>query len=176
MTTTATNGAGRKSRSLFSPAERERLLKLTLRKPTGTVVTLGEIEFDLLPMSTSDGLEVLGLVEKFADIFGKVRTQGGISESEIARLASEEGGRVIALAKKMLRDAAGANAPDEVALFDEWFALLPLADTMRTLVPAVLQANGIASLRGNAPGPAAPAESAEPEATASPSSTSSATS
>jgi hypothetical protein len=172
----ATNGAGRKSRSLFSPADRERLLKLALRKPTGTVVSLGGLDFDLLPMSTSDGIEVLGLVEKFADIFGKVRAQGGIGEAEIARLASEEGGRVIALAKKMLRDAAGAHDPDEVALFDEWFALLPLADTLRALVPAVLEANGIGALRGNGQRPAAVAENAQPETTDSPSSTSSATS
>jgi hypothetical protein len=168
------NGAGRKSRSLFSPAERERLLKLALRKPTGTVVTLGGMDFDLLPMTTSDGLEVLGLVEKFAAVFGKLRAQGSIEETELARLASEEGGRVIALAKKMLRDAGGVHEPDEIALFDEWFAELPLTETLRALVPAVLQANGITSLRGNGQRPAA--ESAQPEATASPSSTSSATS
>ena len=144
-------------RALFSAADRAKIMQLVVGKPSGTLVTIGGIEFDIVPFNTTDGMELFELSERVGELWGKARASA-LEEAEVGAAIKAEGSRVLKLMRTALEAAAFIEDDEQQALFDDWFAKLPLIESVRTLAPALIAANGINALRGNASPPAAPTE------------------
>ncbi len=141
---------------LFSASDRKRILALVVGKASGVEIEVGGVTFDLVAVSANELMSVLDLVIKFSDLFEKLGTgkaieQDSIKQGIIFRAIGEDGGRIMQLVRSMLYRSAGLDAEDrsaeDRALFEDWFAKLPIVDTIRRLAPAVLQANGIGAIR-----------------------------
>lgn len=191
------NGASATPLSIFSPAEREKLLKLTVGKRTGVLVEIGGVTIDLLPFSAAEGLSVFAFVRLFADVSATINA-GTFTQTDFAALIGDNGPAILALLRLYLarciglrlepRDAtipAQAIELEDLALAEQperesyelWFSQLELFDTVRKIFPHFMEANGmIAITRPPEPAPSeissGAAEAATP-ATASTPSTSS---
>jgi hypothetical protein len=136
---------------LFSASDRKRILALVVGEPSGVKVTVGGMEFNMVAVSSEELMSVLDLVIKFSDMFDKIGVEGALKESDVFRAIGEDGARIMGLVKSMLYRSAALDdddTPDEDrALFDEWFNKLPIMETIKTLTPAVLEANGIGNVR-----------------------------
>ena len=56
------------SEKLFSPANREKVLRAVVGKPSGVIAEVGGLSFNLVALSAGEVLSVLGLLTKFADL------------------------------------------------------------------------------------------------------------
>lgn len=156
-------------RKLFTKAERDFIWKQTVGKPTGVKVEIAGFEFDLVPLTTAQAHQILGIIETVPELqnFGDGKVQ--VDPNTIMQLVAREGKNVMSLAKSILHSAAEAsNMIDDDGgedLFNEWFAGLAVRQTATALIPALLAANGLGTLLKNAEAPAAAAPAAT-EATA----------
>jgi hypothetical protein len=151
-----------KRRALFSVSDRVALLAQAMGQPTGTIVEIGGLEFDLVPLSTFQAHELIELLEKYSVILDQFKVAGtsGIDESEILKAIHTEGGRIESLMRGILKDSVYFEDEEQEQLFAEWFNRLPLVPTLRALVPAVMKANVLKSAGNESPLP----ETAEPAA------------
>ena len=145
---------------LFSPANREKILRAVVGKPTGVIAEVGGQTFDLVALSAGEVLSVLGLLTKFSDL-AAAADGGTLQGPEIMRAIGEDGSIVADLVKSVLKRSAQVTA-DEEATFEAWFAELPIIETVRNIIPQLLEANGLGGMIQRPPDP--PAETPPAEA------------
>jgi len=160
------NGAAATPLSIFSSREREQLLKLVVGKRTGVLVTLGGVTFDLLPFTAAEGLSAFVFIRRFADLTRRVG-KNALSVIDFAEVVGADGPAIAALLHIYLARCAGLRLEpkdpqtpqdaleladlqiadqDEKAGFELWFSQLPLAETVRTLFPHFMEANGLVAV------------------------------
>ena len=128
----------------FSASERRGILMRDPGTPTGVMVSIGGVEFNLVAITSGQLIEVLDVVLKVADVFDSLKNDA-ITDADIFRVIGKDGGKIIALAKSVLARSANVDGSDqdESAAFDSWFDSLPIMDILKILAPAVMEANGI---------------------------------
>ena len=139
-----------KNNNMFSAANRANILKLIVGKPSGVIASVGGMEFDLLPLSTSEAMGVFELINKISGLIGKGAESA--DPAVIAKLVGEDGGKVVSLARSVLcRAARFANSAEfEETIFDEWFDAQELKTYMGHLLPKIAEANGLGGFIGSA--------------------------
>lgn len=138
-------------RALFSSVDRVQLLAQAMGKPTGEIVHIGGLDFDLVPLSTFEALDIIELVDRYGSIISQVKNGGEIDEAEIARSVHAEGGRILNMVKKILRDATYIEDETQEQLFEEWFNVIPIVESLRALIPAIWRANALKKLGNEQP-------------------------
>lgn len=140
---------------IFSRADRERILSLAVGKPTGVIVEIGGFELNLVPLTPSQASGIFSLLDAFSKLDGAANENGEVvlTRTNLLQLIAKEGDRVIDLARAIVYKTAKANGligpEDGKQVFDEWFDDLDFFETVRTLVPAIIEASGMKSLLGN---------------------------
>ena len=154
----------------FSADDRETIRRHTIGKPTGVLVDLSGVEFDLVPLTTAQGNAIFEILDAVSPLISKADAGGNvaIAQTAWAGIVAAEGRRVnsilrgilLASAKATLVPCGETSLPlfdpddaDSLALFDEWFEALPLVETVRTLFPKLLEAQGMTTLMGNSSTP-----------------------
>ena len=133
------------SEKLFSPANREKVLRAVVGKPSGVIAEVGGLSFNLVALSAGEVLSVLGLLTKFADLATQSE-KGTLSGPAVMRAIGEDGGTVAGLVKSVLKRSAGVKEPAELDLFETWFENLPIIESAQGLIPKILEANGLGSM------------------------------
>ncbi|MHB1798058.1 MAG: hypothetical protein ACYCUI_07100 [Vulcanimicrobiaceae bacterium] len=132
------------ARGLFTPEQETFLLSQAVGQPSGIVVDIGGVSFDLVPLSTEDGLYVTGVITKFTALWAQINgASGAANESDVLATLERDVPRVFGIMHTTLHEAAtvAGGAFDE-AVFERWFAKTRLIPLLRALVPAVLKCNG----------------------------------
>jgi hypothetical protein len=138
---------------LFSAAERAHIATLVVGEPSGVTVEIGGMEVNLLPLSNRQGKQALRLIGVVAGLTeGDTNAQIGITV--IAKLIASEGESVRALVHDILLTSSKASglidvADDGEAVFEEWYDSLSLVETIKTMLPAIVKANGLDTMLGN---------------------------
>jgi len=147
---------------LFAPGNRAKILARAVGKPTGVTVEVGGLTFNLVALSTDEVLSVTDLLTKVANLASK--SEGGtVTGTDIMRALGEDGSKVARLFESILRRSGQVNGPDEERLFTEWFGSLSIFEAARTLVPKILEANGLGAMLARPTEPAtSPPEKASP--------------
>ena len=143
-------------RSVFRPEDRARILAQAVGQPTGVVLTIGGVDFDLLALSTAEAREILAIAKKLGAIYDKIsNAAGGRSDRDLFEALGDDTPRVVAVIKSTLKRSAFYGDPDPdpkaLELFGEWFEAVPAVEMLRAAVPQILAANGVANLTGNPP-------------------------
>jgi len=133
---------------LFSPEHRNRILSLAMGKPTGVRVEIAGVDFDLYPISFNEIKSVLSTVGKVSRILQSARkgADQASTGAELAEIISSDGDQLLEMIHKMLRRAAHLDGDAEKQNFDDWFNELPAIEVVKTLVPKVLEANGVSQV------------------------------
>jgi hypothetical protein len=146
---------------MFSSRERAFVAQQTAGKPTGAEVEIAGFVIDLVPLTTSQAQQILNILDAIPELTKPAGPgQVQLDVTRMLELVSREGRQVMDLARSVLFRSAKAShmidAENEGQdVFDEWFDQLDLRSTAAALLPAILKANGLESLMGNAPAPAA---------------------
>ena len=132
------------ARGLFTPEQESFLLAQAVGRPSGIVVDIGGVSFDLVPLSTEDGLYVVGVITKFSALWSQISGAGAaVNEADIVATLERDVPRVFDIMRTTLLDAAkSAGGAFDEAVFERWFAKTRLIPLLRALVPAVLKCNG----------------------------------
>lgn len=147
------------SKIRFSAADREIIRKHCIGKPTGVVVELRGFTLDLVPLTTEQANEVFSILDAIAPLLKMQNADGvvDVARDHWAAIVAKEGKRVNTILRSVLHGAAVANDlidDDEgEELFDKWYKGLPLAETLRTLSPKLVEAQGLQTMLGNSSTP-----------------------
>ncbi len=153
------------ARGLFTPEQETFLLSQAVGEPSGIVVDVGGVSFDLVPLSTKDGLYVVSVVTKFTALWAQISgAAGAVNESEVLATLERDVPQVFEIMRTTLHEAAiAAGGAFDEAVFQRWFERTRLVPLLRALIPAVLKCNGFEQFaerleQGNArpPKPAMP--------------------
>lgn len=157
----------------FSRENRAAIAKQAIGKPTDVTVEVGGITIALVPITTEQADEVFSILESFGKL--SAQAENGIAQVSpdfLAAMIPTEGRRIRKVLRSYLLESAKASdLVDDGCedVFDEWFARLPLLDTIRTMLPKIVEAQGLGTMLGNSSTPPAePALEAVPAGTASP--------
>jgi hypothetical protein len=153
---------GERRKPLFSPEKEDEIMAQVVGRPSGTVVELGGQAIDLIAIPFAKERRVIALAQSFGDLFREAKTQSqagdGAAESSTESSApfnqrvQASFDELKAYLKEVVHDSVEI-APDGERVFEAWWGQLPMGPTMRTLLNALLQANGVGEL-GNALGAA----------------------
>lgn len=136
---------------IFSGAERAFVKQLSVGKPTGEIVTLNEIEVNLVPLTTRQGKDLVAILGAITTAF---KPGAPVDIAAAVDALSQEYERTMKLTRDVLFRSLCASdqidlEDDGEAVFDDWFFELDLRPTMTALVPAVIRANGLSNILGN---------------------------
>lgn len=146
---------------MFSSRDRAAISDQVVGVPSGHKITVGGFVFDLIPLTTSQATQILTLLQAIPDLTGKGPEAGkAVDVMQLLAMIAREGDRARELARSILYKTAKANKlidfQDEgEASFDDWFDDLDIIDTLKRLLPAVLQASHLEGILGNVNAPPA---------------------
>jgi hypothetical protein len=149
----------------FSAADRDIIRKHVIGKPTGVIATIGGMKFDLIPITAEQAQTLFEIL----DVVGPMWAQGDVTggKSDLMMILGREGKRTMDVLRSVVHDAAEANglidADGGEEIFAEWFGKLPPVETLQTLFPKFVEAQGLKTLLGNGSPP--PANETAGEAT-----------
>lgn len=133
------------ARGLFTQDQEEFLLAQAVGKPSGVCVEVGGVAFNLVPLSTADGLYVVSAVTKFSALWSQISgsAAGGVNEAEVVAALDRDVPRIFEIMRNTLLEAAKASGGEfDQEVFDRWYERTRLIPTLRALVPAILRTNG----------------------------------
>lgn len=136
----------------FTARDREIIRKHSIGKPTGVVVEVGGMEIDLVPLTTEQAGEVFAILDAFATLQKAADDKGAVESGAAAlgELVGKEGARVKRILHGILHESATAgDLIDDEAVFEEWFNRLPLLDTVKVMLPKIIEAQGLGTMLGN---------------------------
>ncbi len=154
------------ARGLFTPEQETFLLSQAVGEPSGIVVDVGGVSFDLVPLSTRDGLYVVSVVTKFTALWAQISgAAGAVNESEVLATLERDVPRVFDIMRTTLHEAAiAAGGAFDEAIFQHWFERTRLVPLLRALIPAVLRCNGFEQFAERIESNARPPKPATPPA------------
>jgi|GEM_PF-2717140 len=149
-------GPASPARGIFSAANRAFLMEQAIGKPTGIIVELGGLEFNLVPLSTRDGKRVIAMAEELTETWKGI-AGGNVTQADVFATLGSKLPEVLDMVKRVLADSAGIADDDARALFEEWFEATPFVPTLKALIPKVLRANGMDAIADRIERPSTPA-------------------
>jgi hypothetical protein len=133
-------------RPLFSAATRLDLLAQVVGQPSGVIVELGGLEINLVALPFAQDEKIIRHAQTFGAIFDEFQSGKVQTFADAAPMLVDRYHDLKALLKEMVLASVEVASDDGAAVFDEWWNALPPVQTIGKLVPAVLQANGLAAL------------------------------
>lgn len=162
------------SRGFFHKDQEARLLAQAVGEPSGIIAAVGGLDFDLVPLATGDGVNLVLMIPKLAFLWSKAQA-GELKDAELNAAMESDLPWALGLIKSVLRDSARCADPDgfDESVFDAWYAQTRFIPTLETLVPKILRTNGMDSFADqlenliarfkNKPDPSLPATTPEVE-------------
>lgn len=130
---------------LFTPENRTRILAMKANKPSGVLVEVGGLSFDLVALNAGEVLSVLDVLSRLAEL-AKAAQTGTLDGTSIMAAAGQDGRKIADLMRSVLKRSAGVATADEESLFNEWFDAQAIMDLASTVVPKILEANGLGAI------------------------------
>jgi hypothetical protein len=140
----------------FTADDRDAIRKQTVGTPTDVAFEVGPIAIRLIPLTVEQAEDIFGLLDAFTEVQKQANDSGDVAAAgEVwAALISREGRRAKKLMREILLESAEANGlVDDVEVFDLWLGRLPLVDTIKALLPKVVEAQGLMTMMGKSSTP-----------------------
>ena len=137
----------------FSKKDRAAIAKQVIGKPTDVTVELGGMTISLVPITTAQADEIFDILDAFGKLGAQADKDGmaSLNQTDLASMVPREGKRIKKVLRSYLFESAKASdlIDDCDDIFDEWFGSLPLLETVRTMLPKIVEAQGLGTMLGN---------------------------
>lgn len=135
----------------FSAAERDRIRRAVIGKPTDVIVHIGGFTIPLVPLTVERSRKFAELFDFF--VVATQQAQNGKLTLESGELASKVESSVDLMRGALYDSAIASDLVDESdagrEVFEEWFEKLVVKDLLEQVGPSLIDANGLKALLGN---------------------------